>query len=65
MLFATKKDTNGNRYFLKVTGNTYNTEFNTFAARSDFIEISKRDMETLKRQLANEGYTEGNAKIYL
>ena len=58
MLFATKRDVNGNRYFLGIdTGaECFATESRHWYSRDDVIEISKKDRRELIAQLERNGY---------
>lgn len=60
--FATKRDVNGNRYFL-----AFDTDKKIFAETSahwyckeDIIEITKKDRRELKERLIKENYNEVN-----
>lgn len=60
--FSTKRDRNGNRYFLG-----FDTEKKVFAresshwyGRDDIIEIGKNDRRELIEKLQADGYTEIN-----
>lgn len=60
--FATKRDINGNRYYLAI-----DTENKTFSrlprhwfCREDFIEVTKTDKRRLIETLKKDGYTETN-----
>lgn len=58
LLFATRRDKNGNRRFLKVYTDSRRTErtYNEWASRSDFVEIGSRDLERLADILSANGY---------
>lgn len=56
--FATKRDVNGNRYFLGIdTGaECFALESYHWYSREDIIEISKKDRRALIEQLENNGF---------
>lgn len=58
LLFATRRDRNGNRKFLKVYTDSRRTErtYNEWASRSDFVEIGSADFERLADILSANGY---------
>lgn len=58
LLFATRRDRNGNRRFLKVYTDSRRTErtYNEWANHSDFVEIGSRDLERLADILSANGY---------
>lgn len=57
--FATKRDVNGNRYYL-----TINTETHEYSRRDmwfhaeDFITITRAEMRKLTQSCKNHGFTE-------
>jgi hypothetical protein len=56
--FATKRDANGNRYFLGIdTGaECFATDSRHWYSREDIIEISKRDRREIIDQLETNGW---------
>lgn len=56
--FATKRDINGNRYFLGIdTGaRCFATESRHWYSREDIIEISKKDRREIIAQLETNGW---------
>lgn len=62
MEFATKRDINGNRYYLgfDTDAKTFSRERGKWYSREDITEIGKQDRKKLIEQLENEGYTEIN-----
>lgn len=58
--FATKRDVNGNRYYLGVDteNKTFARERSHWYSREDISEISKTDRRKMIDQLENEGYNE-------
>ena len=58
--FATKRDVNGNRYYLGVDteNKTFARERSHWYSREDIFEISKTDRRKMIDQLENEGYNE-------
>lgn len=57
---ATKRDRNGNRYFLGIDteAKTFSRERARWYSREDVAEISKRDRAALLEKLERAGYTE-------
>lgn len=60
--FATKRDQNGNRYFLGIDteNKTYSKESAHWYSREDITEVSKKDRHKLLDILESENYTEVN-----
>ena len=60
--FATKRDVNGNRYYLGIdTGaELFALESRHWYSREDIIEISKKDRRALIEQLEVNGYKQVN-----
>lgn len=58
--FATKRDINGNRYYLGFDpeNKTFSRERGRWYSREDITEISKADRRKIINQLENAGYTE-------
>lgn len=56
--FRTKRDVNGNTYYLEIDTNakTYCENPKGFIHNEDFIEVKKTDMRKLKSQLAKFEY---------
>lgn len=59
LIFATKRDINGNRYrlYIDCDNKQYSTEGRHWLCREDFTEISKTDRRRLLFKLSEEGYT--------
>ena len=59
MRYRTKRDTNGNRYYLTVDHEkrTYKKEYNLYINDND-IEVTKRDRLKIADQLEANGYKE-------
>jgi len=57
--YKTKRDVNGNRYYLTVDTEkkTYIKDYNLWP-RDNEIEITKKQRREIAAQLDNEGYTE-------
>ena len=57
--YKTKRDINGNRYYLTVDTEkrTYKKDYNLWP-RDNEIEITKKQRREIAAQLDNEGYTE-------
>lgn len=60
--FATKRDRNGNRYYLGIDTETktFSRERSHWYNREDITEISKTDRRKMIDQLETAGYTEVN-----
>lgn len=60
MKFATKRDTNGNRYYIATDDakKIFSKQPAHWYCKEDFIEISKRDYHKLIDQIINAGYIE-------
>ena len=60
MEFATKRDINGNRYYLGVNpdNKTFSRERSRWYSREDITEIGKRDRRVLIDRLEKAGYVE-------
>lgn len=60
--FATKRDRNGNRYYLGIDTETktFSRERSHWYSREDITEISKTDRRKMIDQLETAGYTEVN-----
>ena len=58
--YATRRDKNGNRYYLGIDNETFifSRERGAWYTRADIIEISKKDYHKLIEQLQRAGYTE-------
>ena len=58
--YATRRDKNGNRYYLGIDNETFifSRERGAWYTRDDVIEISKKDYHKLIEQLRRAGYTE-------
>ena len=58
--FATRRDKNGNRYYLGIDNDnfTFSRQRGKWYGRDDIIEISKKDRRKLIEQLDRAGYTE-------
>lgn len=58
--FATKRDRNGNRYYLGIDtdSKTYSRMRGKWYGREDIIEIGKRDRRKLTEALEAAGYAE-------
>ena len=58
--FATKRDINGNRYYLGIdTDNkTFSRERGKWYSREDITEIGKNDRRKMIKQLTAAGFTE-------
>lgn len=58
--FATKRDRNGNRYYLGIdTDNkTFSRERGKWYGRDDVIEIGKRDRREIIDKLESDNFTE-------
>ena len=58
--FATKRDNNGNRYYLIVdhTNKEYTRQPAHWYDKADYIEVSKTDRRKLETLLDNNGYRE-------
>ena len=56
LIFCTKRNTNGNRRYLKVstTSRTWTTEKEHWLCRDDFIEVSARDFKRTMEELEND-----------
>ena len=59
MKFATKRDNNGNRYFigLDTENRIFARESKSWFCREEIIEIGKRDLHKLQEQLEKAGFT--------
>lgn len=57
--FATKRDQNGNRYYLCVDfdAKTYAEQPRMMYRKGDFIEISKAERRQLKAEIIENGFT--------
>lgn len=60
ILYATKPDTNGNTYKLKIdhTNKTFTTNPGGFFHRSDAVTVTKREYKTLRDEAIKAGYKE-------
>ena len=60
--YTTKRDVNGNRYYLGVDteAKTYSTTRSMWYGRDDVLEISKKDRRKLIEVLDRQGFTEVN-----
>ena len=60
--FATKRDNNGNRYYLGIDTEkkTFSRERSHWYSREDITEISKKDRRKMIDQLEAANYTEVN-----
>jgi len=58
--FATKRDQNGNRYYLGIDTEkrTFSRERGKWYSREDITEISKTDRRKMIEQAENAGFTE-------
>lgn len=58
--FATKRDINGNRYYLGVdtVKKVFSRERGHWYSREDIVEIGKNDRRKIIEQLEIDGYTE-------
>lgn len=58
--FSTRRDVNGNRYYLGIDSDNFifSRERGKWYGRDDIIEISKKDRRKLIEQLECAGYTE-------
>ena len=58
--FATKRDSNGNRYFLGIDTDkkTFSRDRARWYSRDDITEISKKDRAALIEKLERAGYAE-------
>lgn len=58
--YSTKKDINGNRYFLGIDTDkkVFSRESAHWFCREDIIEISRKDRRRIVDELENNGYTE-------
>ena len=58
--FSTKRDVNGNRYYLgiDIDNKTFSRERGKWYGRDDVIEIGKRDRRKLIDALENGGFLE-------
>lgn len=58
--FATKRDVNGNRYYLGIDTEkkSFSRERGHWYSREDITEISKADRRKIIEQLENAGFTE-------
>lgn len=58
--FATKRNTNGNRYFVGI--NTQSREYSRIShnwfCRDDFIEVSYKDLHKIIQQCKDSGFSE-------
>ena len=58
--FATKRDVNGNRYYIGINyeNKTFSRNRGKWYGREDIIEISKKDRRKLIEQLENNNFRE-------
>lgn len=58
--FATKRDRNGNRYYLGIDtkNKVYAVTSSHWYSREDFTEVTKKDRRKLIESVKAEGYTE-------
>lgn len=58
--FATKRDINGNRYYLGIDTEkkSFSRERGRWYSRDDITEITKADRRKIIEQLENAGFTE-------
>lgn len=58
--FATKRDINGNRYYLMIDTEKkiYSRQPHRWFCREDFTEVTKTDKRRLIETLKKDGYTE-------
>lgn len=58
--YATRRDKNGNRYYLGIDNETFifSRERGRWYSRADIIEISKKDYHKIIEQLQRAGYIE-------
>jgi hypothetical protein len=62
--FVTKRDVNGNRYYLFINAEnkTYTTQNYSIVPPTEAVEIGKRDMERMRKMCVANGYMELNAR---
>lgn len=58
--FATKRDINGNRYYLGVDteNKTFSRERGKWYGRDDVVEVGKRDRRKMIDELVESGFSE-------
>lgn len=57
IVFATKRDVNGNRYHLEMNTETKTLKYNTLIHKSDIIEVPKSKLYAIEDMAKADGYT--------